>query len=295
MAVIRDAAEIALDRPKIPLPDGAWDCHAHVFGPFADYPLLEMRRYDPPEGGAADYMRMLDTTGFRHGVLVHASAFGYDNRCTEDAVHSSDGRVVGVGAFQPTVSDAELQRLHAIGFRSMRFTVTDQRARIFPGALDFGDLEALAPRFRELGWHAQVWANCADIVASADLLSGCGIPVVFDHLGYQKADKGTSDPDWHAFVELLANEDFWVKLTTLRIAADGFFDGARPFHDAVLEAAPNRALFGTDWPYIGRDVTTLTPARQVDIFDAWTNDEALRQKVFVDNPGRLFGVRSAAG
>jgi predicted TIM-barrel fold metal-dependent hydrolase len=289
MAVIRDASEIPLDRPQTPLPAGAWDCHAHVFGPFADYPLPEVRRYDPPQGGGADYLRMLDTTGFAHGVLVHAAAYGYDNRCVADTLRAAGGRVAGVCALPPSVTDAELAEMHALGFRAMRFTVTHERARSFPGALGFEDLALLAPRFREIGWHAQVWANCADIVAYADLLEGCGVPVVIDHLGFLKSDAKTRDPDWQAFLALVAANDFWVKLTTLRVADDGYFEGARGYHDAVLDTAPDRALFGSDWPYISRDVATLSPAAQVDMFDAWTRDETLRRKVFVDNPARLFG------
>jgi 2-pyrone-4,6-dicarboxylate lactonase len=289
MTAIQDATEIALHQPAMPLPAGAWDCHAHVFGPFDVYPLPEARRYDPPQGSVADYLQMLDATGFAKGVLVHGAAYGFDNSCLEEALVAGAGRIVGVAAAKPTLSDEALARLHKLGVRAMRFTVTHERARTFPGSLDFADLAAWAPRFKALGWHAQVWANCSDIVANQALLGGCDIPIVFDHLGYPKSEQGTNDADWQRFVAMIGDEDYWVKLTPLRITKDEYFEGARPFHDAVLEAAPDRALFGTDWPYIGRDVSVLNPAMQIDVFDAWTNDPALRQKIFVDNPERLFG------
>lgn len=281
-------------RPTIPLPRSAWDCHAHVFGPFDVYPLLPHRRYDPPLGPADAYLRNLDSLGFEHGVLVHASAYGFDNSCTRDAVRTGNGRVVGVCVVEPTISDRQLQRLHDDGFRAVRVTVTGARVQQYTGALDFDGLDRLAPRLKALGWHAQVWANCHCIVDAAARLTAYGIPIVFDHMGYFDPGAGVGDDIFRSFVSLLADNDFWVKMTPIRLTkTDPTLASIRPFHDCILRVIPDRAIFGSDWPYISLPDLPSRTRWLVDLFDAWTPDNSLRQQVFVDNPARLYGRASA--
>lgn len=276
-------------RPHQPLPPGAWDCHAHVFGPFDRYPVLAHRRYDPPSAPANEYLRTLDEIGFAHGVLVHASAYGFDNSCTGDAVRASQGRVVGVCVPEPTVSDLELERLHADGFRAIRVTETGPRAKQYAGSVDFADLQRLAPRLKELGWHAQVWANCEQILREGTRLASYDMPIVFDHMGYFEVGDGVQGSTFRSFLSLLATGDFWAKLSPIRLSkTDATYASVRPFHERVLEAIPDRALFGCDWPYLSMPADSARTRRLVDLFDEWTPDEGLRNKVFVHNPQRLF-------
>lgn len=275
--------------PRQPLPSGAWDTHAHVFGPFERYPVLEARRYDPPLAPAADYLRMLDVMGFARGVLVHASANGYDNRTTGDALTVQPGRVLGVGVVSPETPDAELERMHAQGFRALRFTVTGARSQQFAGSLDFADLRAFAPRLKALGWHAQLWVKCDLVVAAAKELQAYGIPIVFDHMGYFEPEKGVADGSFQSFLSMLGDGDFWVKTTPIRLTkTDPTWQSIRPFHDALVQRAPSRLLWGSDWPYLSMDAKPLDPGHLVDLFDDWTRDAGLRQRVFVDNPRRLY-------
>jgi predicted TIM-barrel fold metal-dependent hydrolase len=275
--------------PARPLPAGAWDCHAHVFGPFDTYPILEPRRYDPPLAPAADYLAMLDRVGFDRGVLVHSSASGYDNSVTFDAVGHAAGRVTGVAVVSPDTTDAELERLHAQGFRGLRFTITGARSQQFTGSLDYNDLRAFAPRLRALGWHAQIWSRCDYVMAAAADLLGYGIPIAFDHMGYFEIEKGVQAPTFRSFLGLLADGDFWVKLSPVRVCkGDPAYAAARPFHDALVRAIPDRLLFSSDWPYISLDADPPDVGRMVNLFDAWTGDETVRRKVFVDNPRALY-------
>lgn len=274
--------------PQIPLPPGAWDCHAHVFGPFDAYPLLAERRYDPPLAPAAEYLQMLRQVGFDRGVLVHASACGYDNRCTGDALTSAHGRVIGVCVVQPSISDRDLEHLHSQGFRAVRVTETGDRARRFSGSLHFEGLQALAPRLRSLGWHVEVWASCERIVGAAAQLTAQGLPVVFDHMGYFNTEAGVHDPTFRSFVSLLNAGDFWVKMVPLRLSKSPGWEPIRPFHDRLLESAADRALFGSDWPHLSMPRDPARTARLIDLFDFWTPDPALRRRVLVDNPSRLY-------
>jgi len=281
----------ACSAPQTPLPPGAWDCHSHVFGPFDAYPLLESRRYDPPLSTGAQYLRMLDTVGFQHGVIVHPSAYGFDNACTGEALELASDRLRGVCVVDPATDEAEFQRLHARGFRAIRFTVTGARVRQYAGSLDFADLKRLAPAMKALGWHAQVWGTCAEIVKAADDLAGCGVQVVFDHMGYFDIMAGPQGETFQAFLAMLRSDSFWVKTTPIRLTkTDPTYASVRPFHDLLLETAPDRALFGSDWPYLSLDDARPDTGRLVDLFDAWTADIELRTQVFVHNPARLYGA-----
>lgn len=277
--------------PRKPLPAGAWDTHSHVFGPFDRYPLLAERRYNPPLAPAEDYLAMLDSVGFAHGVLVHSSANGYDNSGTADAVAGAQGRLFGTAVVQPGVSDKELEALHAQGIRAIRFTATGARAASFQGSADLEDLAALAPRMKALGWHAQIWGTCATMVEQQKALGCYGFPISFDHMGYFEIAKGAQDPVFRDFLAMLADGDFWVKNSVVRVCRNPpTYAEARPFHDALMQAIPDRVIFGSDWPYISLDAAPPDVGRLVDLFDEWTSDEALRQKVFVTNPARLYGI-----
>lgn len=283
------ASHRPVSAPKKPLPEGAWDSHAHVFGPFDPYPLLEPRRYNPPLAPAANHLAMLDAARFARGVLVHSSASGYDNSVTRNAVEQSAGRVLGVAVIRPDIDDRTLVAMHQQGFRAIRFTVNGARSQMFPGSLDFNDLRAFAPRLKALGWHAQIWAKCEYLVAEAQEIAGYGIPVVLDHMGYFEPEKGVGDGAFQSLLGAIADGDWWVKMTPIRLTkTDPTYASIRPFHDALVERFADRLLFGSDWPYISLDANPPDPGKLVDLFDAWTPDAAIRQKVFVDNPQALY-------
>jgi predicted TIM-barrel fold metal-dependent hydrolase len=277
--------------PACPLPVGAWDTHAHVFGPYDRFPLAVDRAYDPPLAPYEDYVEMLDRVDFARGVLVHAAANGFDNSATLDAVARSRGRVLGIAVVSPEVSDGELEHLAANGIRGLRFTemgATPGAPRAF--SLLFHDLKRMAPRLRALGMHAQMWAKCDFIVEQAKLLQKLGLPLVIDHMGSFDVMRGVRDSIFQGFLEILGDGQVWVKLTPIRNSRQlPNCTDVRPFHEALLDRAPDRLLWGSDWPYI-----RLNPSpdvgKLVDLFDDWTRDSVLRHKIFVTNPQSLFGV-----
>ncbi len=280
-----------VSKPKQPLPAGAWDTHAHVFSPFDRYPLIETRTYEPPAAPRDAYVAMLDTVGFSHGVLVHGAANGWDNAGTADAVSANWPRLRGIGVVPVDTSDAELEALDARGIRGVRIA-QHRRPPGNPGTLAMADMQAFASRFRVLGWHFQIWATQDLIMQYFPALLAMGVPVVFDHMAFCEVERGVQDPAFQRFMSAMRDSDFHIKLTPGRRAADyPEYAGVRPFHDAYVEAFPDRLVFGSDWPYIGDDAIQPDVGRMVDLFDAWTPDPAIREKVFVTNPQAFYGAR----
>jgi 2-pyrone-4,6-dicarboxylate lactonase len=279
--------------PARPLPAGAWDTHAHVFGPFDRYPLAADCRYQPPLGPADWHRAAQHAAGFQRGVLVHASANGFDNSAVLDAARLAPSRIAVVAVVQEDMSDAELARLRDEGVCGLRFTENGETlgAPKPSGTLGLDALKRMAPRLRELGLHAQVWAKCAYIVESRSWLSTCGVPLVFDHMGQFDVSLGSEHATFLDFLSLVDETDAWVKLTSTRVTRQRWCeaDDARPFHEALLQKAPARMLWGSDWPYIAMDKDLPDIGRQIDLFDRWTADDSLRHQVFVDNPQTLYG------
>lgn len=274
-------------RPKKPLPAGSVDSHAHVFGPFDRYPLTPVRNYDPPLAPAEHYLEMLDTVGFSAGVLVHAAAKGFDNRSMTDAIALRPGKVIGFGAVAVGTPMEELERLKIAGMRGLRFT--DNGRPVPPvGAISLDTLGGFLPAFRRLDWIVNIWANVPRILAHAGTLRDVDLPVVIDHMGFPDPTEGLTGT-FRDFLALARDANLWVKLTPIRASKKPHdYSDMRPFHDALLEAIPDRCLYGGDWPYIAIEDPMQDAGHLVDLFDAWTPDEALRRKVFVDNPRRLY-------
>ena len=188
----------------------------------------------------------------------------------------------------PVAQDAGKSALR--GFRAIRGTETGARAAAHAGSASLADIETLAPRLRALGWQVHLWANCAFTVANAARLRALGMNIVLDHMGYFDVSLGVADASFRSLLSVLADERFWVKLSVVRVSKDRpYYPDVRPFHDALIAAIPDRLIFGSDWPYISLDSAPPDVGHLVDLFDAWTPDPALRHKVFVDNPRRLFG------
>jgi predicted TIM-barrel fold metal-dependent hydrolase len=145
-------------KPRRAPPPGAWDCHTHVFGPYERFPLAAERSYTPPEAPLDAYLGMLDQVGLAHGVLVQASAYGLDHAALLDALERADGRLRGTAVSNASVSDSTLATMHRCGVRALRFVETGgPGGQRFVGAVGLEEFPALAPRLKELGWHAQLW------------------------------------------------------------------------------------------------------------------------------------------
>ena len=279
------------------LPDGAADCHMHVLGPFDRYPLAAERAYNVPEATLDEHERMKRRVGLERTVFVQASGHGNDNRAMLAAL-GERGR--GVAVVPPESNPEELKKLHAAGVRGLRFNLVTMRSRYGgdPAKL-VGDYERLcAP----LGWHLQVFADGATLVALEPVLQRCRVNVVIDHMGLPDASAGIAQPGFQALLRLMRQEHMWAKLAGAdRITrATGRLRAAVPFMQALAGAAPQRLVWGSDWPHIGfhsgQQVRSdaVLPYRDVDVsellevlFEA-VRDAAAVRAILSDNPARLY-------
>ena len=277
-----------LRKPKRALPPGSIDCHAHIFDRFEQYPLAGQRKYNPPLCTREAWFALHAALGIERGVQVHGSPYGFDNSITLDFVQQYPQRLRAVAAISPDVSDAELKRLTAGGFRAAR--LMDQ----FATGATTRDLEAIAAKIAPHGWHIEInIAKSADWVDLEPRLRKCPVPVVFDHLGRTRGAEGIDAPGFKVIRRLLSEpgDKFWTKVSSwYRLSDSGAPDYAdmRPFVEAVLNDRPDRCVFGTNWPHPGIRDHMPNDADLVDQLESWLPNEAVRVPLFVTNAEKLY-------
>jgi len=285
--------------PGIVPPAGACDCHAHVFGPYARYPLAEDRSYTPPENDVSRFLAHLDRLGLTHGVLVTASACGTDNRAVHDALRSHPDRLRAVVVVDANVSESELDSLSDAGVRGARFNLFRRDGQtVYRNGVGLDDFKRLAPRLAARGWHAQVWVHAPDIPALQAELLASKLDLVFDHMGRMSTARGVADAGFQALCRLLAEGRAWVKVSGAdRNTENGPpYDDVAPFVKALLVANPERLVWGTDWPHINYFDANDMPDDGVLLgrLAAWLQTDALLHQVLVANPAVLYGFADKA-
>ncbi|MEJ8571525.1 amidohydrolase family protein [Microbaculum marinum] len=270
--------------PKAKAPALSCDCHMHIFGPEADYPYSQQRGFTPPDASPQAYWRMADTLGFQRAVIVQASVYGWDNRRTVQAVEEfGRERARGIVMVNADVDRQTLSDLNDRGIRGTRFITT------ISGGPTIDNLPGVAAKIAEFGWHIEMyvprnlWPELLPVVADLP------VPVVFDHLGGLSAETDENDPDLLGILRLLESGKCWVKLCGYRASLTGHpYDDVTPLVTRYISTAPERCVWGTDWPH-----TTLADYMpdDGDLFDqfcGWTSDEAVRTRILVDNPAELY-------
>ena len=273
------------------LPDTSCDCHTHVFGPYEEFPVRYPMPYTAPLAPAAVHREMLDRVGASRGVLIQPGAFGTDPAAILNALRNSGGRLRGIAAATASVGDADLNLWDAAGIRGLQFNemLAPSGSGRYPGSVGTEELEALAPRLAERGWHAELWASVDTHVALLPRLRNLGLPIVLDHMAGLVAARGVADPAFQAILSALVEGWLWIKLTLCR-CSQAFPDYAdlRPFHDALIAANPERLIWGSDWPYVRMGDKTPDVAHVLNLFRTWVPDEAVRLRILVNNPEILY-------
>lgn len=273
--------------PRTPLPAGATDCHAHVFGPAARYPYAEPRSYTPPDCTLEAYRHMLATIGCDRAVLVQPSVYGTDNRAHLEALAAAGRSFRMVAVVDPDVPDAELEAMNAAGVRGVRFNVVNV------GGMRTEAIQRMAARLAPLGWHIQVFAEPETLVALEATLAALPVPVVVDHMGALRAAEGLEQPGFQALLRLLRGGNAWVKLSgAYRVSAQQTapFSDVVPYAQALIEAAPDHCVWGSDWPHpMVNDRPMPNDGDLADLVTDWAPDESQRLRILVDNPARLYG------
>lgn len=280
------APPVKAKRPGWTPPPGATDCHMHIFGPASKYPYAEGRDYTPTDCLMPLYKEMCAAVGIERTVVVHPSVYGFDNRCSEQAVRDLGPNGRGVAVLPADVDKAEIKRLDDAGFRGVRFNM------VSAGGTPREALESMAAKIAERGWHIQIFTKSADIAAMEARYAKLPVELVFDHIGGADPAQGLEQPGFQALLRLLQAGRAWVKVSgAYRVDLDGApWPKAAPFAKRLIEAAPDRVVWGTDWPHPhlqGRPMPN--DGDLMDALAGWTDDAVIRRKILVDNPAKLYG------
>lgn len=272
-------------KPSIKLPAGACDAHCHVFGPGDKFPYHPNRSYTPPDAGKDTLKKLHDHLGIERAVIVHASCHGVYMDATLDAIASSNGKYRGTSIVEPSISDAELRRLHEGGIRAVRFNFVKHLESV----PDEADVKRMADRIKDMGWHLVVHLDAVDITELSPLLLNLPVPFVIDHMARVKAADGIDQVPFKTLLELMKHDNAWVKICGgERVSSDGPpFHDAIPFAQALIAAAPSRVLWGTDFPH--PNVKWMpNDGELVNLFGKYTSDPAVQKQILVDNPDTLY-------
>lgn len=259
-------------------------------GPQARFPYAATRKYTPPDAPLERCLALHDRLGIEHGIEVHANTHGFDNAVDLDAVARSGGRYFGVVRLDEKITPTGCEHLHEAGIRGVRFAFNPQHG----GTLDRKAFDHVLACIRGLGWFVELHFDGAALPELREWLESIPATVVIDHFGRVDPSQGIEQAPFRALLQLAARDNFWVKLSGAdRITRRGppYADVA-PLAHALLAVAPERLLWGTDWPHTGVFDAAKMPddGALVDALFDFVPDEALRTKVLVDNPRRLLGL-----
>ncbi len=291
-AAAQPARAATASGPRVPrhtLPHGAVDCHCHLFEDPARYPPAPGASYAPPRAGLDEYLAMCAAVGISRTVLVNASVYGLDSSVTRDAIAKvGQQRMLGICGIDPAAGAAELERLHRAGCRGVRLSTSVQGY----GGIDA--LPAIAAKVRPFGWHIQLHLHrCDELVALEPALLACPVPLVFDHMARVRGSEGPAAPGFRALLRLTARrDDVWAKISSwYRLSKAGPPDYAdmKPMAQALVAARPDRLVWGSNWPHPNWSGPMPDDANLAACLCAWVPDAAVRQRIFVDNPARLYG------
>lgn len=262
-----------------------WDCHAHVFGPYEKFPLAKERTYDPPAAPFEMHEEFLQENKIGNRVLVQPSAYAQDHSCLVDALRRGQGKLRGVGVLGNDSKDSEFQDLHDAGVRAIRFMDGN-----YIGAVGLEQFDALAPRIKALGWHAEMWIPLERVMAEAPRLLRAGIPLVLDHMGRFDVAAGVKGEAFQKMLGYLKDGAIWIKLCPARNSKQfPDYEDVRPFHDAMVAANPARLVWGSDWPYLRMGERTPRASHLLALLKRWVGDEGLLRRILEENPPLLYG------
>jgi predicted TIM-barrel fold metal-dependent hydrolase len=276
-------------KPKWKMPAGSCDCHAHVFGPQSRFPYLADASYIPQDASPEQYAHMLRTIGCERAVLVQPSVYGTDNACMIAALRSGVFTFRGVAVVDENIPDAELRKMHDAGVRGVRINLSSTTK-----GLTLTHAPKLAARLKPLGWHLQFFMELGKIPDAEEKLAALEIDFVVDHFGRVRAEDGAGSPAFRTLLRLMQRPNAWAKLIGpyfLSNQAPGYAD-VTPLARALVEAAPDRVVWGTDWPHPACGHLHKPMPNDGDLADMlleWIPDEAQRRTMLVNNPARLYG------
>jgi predicted TIM-barrel fold metal-dependent hydrolase len=257
-----------------------------VFGPAHRFPYAPNRSYTPPDSGIDEFELLQERLGLSRAVFVQASCHGTDNSAMVDALHRGRGGYAGVAMIDDSFTDGQIDELHDAGVRGTRFNFVAHLG----GAPDLDSFWSIVNRVAPLGWHIVLHFDAVDLPGHLDLLDALPCPFVIDHMARVPVADGVEQEPFQALLGLMADERAWVKISGAeRLTLDGPppYDDVVPFARALIETAPDRVLWGTDWPH--PNVRHMPDDGDlVDLLADFAPDEVTRSRILVENPERLY-------
>jgi 2-pyrone-4,6-dicarboxylate lactonase len=289
-------------KPQFKLPPNAVDAHCHVFGPGERFPYSPDRKYTPCDASKEQLFALRDHLGFAKNVIVQATAHGPDNRALVDALNAAGGKAKGVATVKRSISDEELQALHAAGVRGVRFNFVKRLVDFTPK----DELMEIAGRIAPMGWHVVIYFEAVDLPQLWDFFTALPTTVVVDHMGVPDVRKPIDGPEFQLYQKFMREHpNVWSKVTCPeRLTKSGppAINGERnpyrdvvPFAKALVDEFPDRVLWGTDWPHPNLKDHMPDDGLLVDYIPHIATTKELQQKLLVDNPNRLYWPEEGKG
>ncbi|HKW03190.1 MAG TPA: amidohydrolase family protein [Vicinamibacterales bacterium] len=272
------------EAPRLKAPANAADCHHHVYD--ARFPEDPKAVLHPPDALVDDYRGLQRRLGTSRSVIIQPSTYGTDNRCALAALAALGPSARMVAVVNDTVTDAELKRLDGLGVRGIRFNLAQA------GATTPEMIEPLARRVTPLGWHLQINAPADRILEILPILERVPSPIVFDHLGHIPQPDGIAHPLFARIRALLDKGKTWVKLSGAYIdtkVGPPTYADATAVAQAYVKAAPERLVWGSDWPHPTEQGQKPDDAVLFDLLSEWAPDANVRHRILVENAAALYG------
>ncbi|HEX5281247.1 MAG TPA: amidohydrolase family protein [Micropepsaceae bacterium] len=276
---------------------GATDCHVHVIGPQAKYPMAANRPYTPPEATVAQLKAMHARLGITRTVLVQPSFYGTDNSCMLDALAELGDAARGIAVIDLKTPDAALRDMDKKGVRGVRVNLESAGNRDPKAAAQM--LMAFGKKVAPLNWHVQIFTVAPVIDRLVDTIVAMPVPVVIDHFGMPGGPNGIDFRGAQAVVDLVHARKAWVKLSAAyRFSKDPLSDQVKQLAQTLIYAGRDHMLWATDWPHTqtipGHPKDEVTPFSKIDdaawlkALTTWYPDETTRRMILVDNPAKLY-------
>ncbi|PLX66668.1 MAG: GntR family transcriptional regulator [Denitrovibrio sp.] len=277
-------ADLNFKHPKLKVPVGACDTHAHIFGPKSKYPYSPHRSYTPPDAPLTQYKEMLSYLGIERAVIVQPSVYGTDNRATLDAIRDGGDNFRGVVVVDENIDEKEMERMHECGVRGVRINL------LYKSGIEVSDVRKMAHKIAPFGWHLQMLVDVSEF-SDLDTLAKLPVEVVFDHMGHMPTSIGTKHVGFNKLLRMLAEGKAWAKVSgAYRITTSNKYpyEDTIPYAKAIINSNPDRILWASDWPHPYINVPMPSDADILDLLSIWEPDEKIRNKILVDNPQKLY-------
>jgi len=271
--------------PALKVPPLACDCHHHIYD--RAYPYVDDRNL--PTASVADYLKLRSRLGLSRSIAIQPSSYGTDNSCLIAALAQLGSSSRGIAVVDDRVDLAELKRLDAAGIRGLRFNLGV--ASVTTPEM----IKPLAHRIADLGWHLEIHMRADELLGMKEILSNLPVQIVFDHFGRIPHPAGIDHPAYALIVELVSQDRAWVKISGAyqdSVLGGPAYEDIKSLAQTMIELAPNRVIWGTDWPHPSLQTKRQAmpdDAGMMDLLSVWTRNGEEISKILVDNPTRLYG------